>query len=90
MKKPYQIGAGRAVQRVRQWAEEENPAVQLMLPMIEILALAKQGAGELVREVGIARDLAGDPEATGKSPSWVTALADYGIKKGLAVKAKTA
>ena len=25
MKKPYQIGAGRAVQRVRQWAEEKNP-----------------------------------------------------------------
>ena len=53
MKKPYQIGAGRAVQRVRQWAEEKNPTVQLMLPMIEILALAKQGAGELVREAGL-------------------------------------
>src|SRR5712691_8069303 len=53
MKKPYQIGAGRAVQKVRQWAEEKNPAVQLVLPMIEILALAKQGAGELVREAGL-------------------------------------
>ena len=53
MKNPYQIGAGRAVQRVRQWAEEKNPVVQLMLPMIEILALAKQGAGELVREAGL-------------------------------------
>ena len=53
MKKPYQIGAGRAVQRVRQWAEEKNPVVQLMLPMIEILALAKQGAGALVREAGL-------------------------------------
>ena len=53
MKKPYQIGAGRAVQRVRQWAEEKDPAVQLVLPMIEILALAKQGAGELVREAGL-------------------------------------
>lgn len=53
MKKPYQIGAGRAVQRVRQWAENQNPAVQLVLPMIEILALAKQGAGELVREAGL-------------------------------------
>ena len=53
MKKPYQIAAGRAVQRVRQWAEENNPTVQLMLPMIEILSLAKQGAGELVREAGL-------------------------------------
>jgi len=53
MKKPYQIGAGRAVQRVRQWAEEKNPAVQMVLPMIEILALAKQGAGELIRQTGL-------------------------------------
>ena len=53
MKKPYQIGAGRAVQRVRQWAESQNPAVQLVLPMVEILALAKQCAGELVREAGL-------------------------------------
>jgi hypothetical protein len=37
MKRPYQIAAGRAVQRVRQWAEEKNPVVQLMLPMVEIL-----------------------------------------------------
>lgn len=53
MKKPYQIAAGRAVQRVRKWAEEKNPVVQLVLPMIEILTLAKQGAGELIREVGL-------------------------------------
>ena len=53
MKKPYQIAGGRAVQRVRKWAEEENPAVQLVLPMIEILTLAKQGAGELIREAGL-------------------------------------
>jgi hypothetical protein len=53
MKKPYQIAGGRAVQRGRQWAEEENPAVQLVLPMIEILILAKQGAGELIREAGL-------------------------------------
>ena len=40
MKKPYQIAAGRTVQRVRQWAEEKSPVVQLVLPMIEILTLA--------------------------------------------------
>jgi hypothetical protein len=38
---------------VRQWAEEKNPVVQLMLPMVEILTLAKRGAGELVREAGL-------------------------------------
>jgi hypothetical protein len=53
MKKPYQIAAGRAVQRVRQWAEEKNPVVQLILPMVEILTLAKKGAGDVVREAGL-------------------------------------
>ena len=53
MNKPYQIAAGRSVQRARRWAEEKNPVVQLVLPMIEILTLAKQGAGELIREVGL-------------------------------------
>ena len=53
MRKPYQIAAGRAVQRVRRWAEEKNPVVQLVLPMVEILTLAKQGAGELIREAGL-------------------------------------
>ena len=53
MNKPYQIAAGRAVQRARRWAEEKNPVVQLVLPMIEILTLARQGAGELIREAGL-------------------------------------
>src|SRR5215471_17986415 len=53
MKKPYQIAARRTVQRVRQWAEEKNPTVQLMLPMVEILTLAKQGAGERIRQTGL-------------------------------------
>jgi len=53
MKKPYQIAARRAVQRVRQWAEEKHPTVQLMLPMVEILTLAKQGAGERIRQTGL-------------------------------------
>jgi hypothetical protein len=53
MKKPYQIAAGRAVQRVRRWAEEKNATVQLLLPMVEILALAKRSAGELVHEAGL-------------------------------------
>jgi hypothetical protein len=42
-----------AVVRVRRWAEEENPVVQLMLPMVEIVTLAQQGAGELIREAGL-------------------------------------
>jgi len=59
MKRPYQIAAGRAVQRVRQWAESQNPAVQLVLPMVEILALvltydeqAVLAAVELALEAG--------------------------------------
>jgi hypothetical protein len=53
MKKPSQIAADRTIQRVRQWAEERNPALQLVLPMIGILALAKQGACALVQETGL-------------------------------------
>jgi len=53
MRKPYQIAAARAMQRAGRWAEKNNPIVQLMLPMVEILALAKRGAGELVREAGL-------------------------------------
>ena len=33
--------------------EEKSPVVQLVLPMVEILTLAKQGAGELIREAGL-------------------------------------
>src|SRR5262249_41902458 len=53
MKKPYQIAAGRAVQRGRQGAEEKNPVAQFRLALVEILTLAKQGAGELMREAGL-------------------------------------
>jgi hypothetical protein len=34
--------------------EANNPTVQLLLPMVEILALAKLSAGELVREADCA------------------------------------
>ena len=37
MKKPYQIDAERAVQQLEQMAADGNPAVQMMLPMAEMV-----------------------------------------------------
>ena len=53
MKKPSQIAADLVTQRMRQWPEERNPTLQLVLPMIGILALAKQGACALVQKTGL-------------------------------------
>jgi hypothetical protein len=37
MKKPYQIEAQRAVNRLEEMAAEGNPAVQMVLPMAEMV-----------------------------------------------------
>ena len=37
MKKPYQIEAQRAVKQLEAMATEGNPAVQMMLPMAEMV-----------------------------------------------------
>lgn len=54
MKKRYQIEQQRAVQRFRRMAAEANPAVQMMLPMAEIVGMLQQGVGHLLREAGLA------------------------------------
>ena len=53
MKKPYQIEAQRAVKQLEQMAGEGNPAVQLVLPMAEMVGWLRQGVGELIREAGL-------------------------------------
>ena len=53
MKKPYQIEAQRAVKRLEEMAAEGNPAVQMVLPMAEMVGWLKRGVGELMREAGI-------------------------------------
>ena len=53
MKKPYQIESLRAVKRLEEMAAGGNPAVQMMLPMAEMVGWLHKGVGELVRQAGL-------------------------------------
>lgn len=53
MKKPYQIEAQRAVQQFERMAADGNPAVQMVLPMAEIVGWLRKGVGELIRQAGL-------------------------------------
>src|SRR6266478_3471094 len=53
MKKPYQIEAQRAVRQLEEMATDGNPAVQLVLPMAEMVGWLRQGVGALIRQAGL-------------------------------------
>ena len=53
MKKPYQIESQRAVRRLEEIAVDGNPAVQMVLPMAEMVGWLRAGVGELVRQAGV-------------------------------------
>ena len=53
MKKPYQIEAQRAVKQLEAMAADENPAVQMVLPMAEMVGWLRQGVGALIRQAGL-------------------------------------
>ena len=53
MKKPYQIEAQRAVKQFEAMAAEGNPAVQMMLPMAEMVGWLRKGVSELVRQASL-------------------------------------
>jgi putative transposase len=53
MKKPYQIEAQRAVMQLEAMAAEGNPAVQMVLPMAEMVGWLRKGVGELIRQAGL-------------------------------------
>jgi putative transposase len=53
MKKPYQIESQRAVKQLEAMAADGNPAVQMVLPMAEMLGWLHQGVGELIRQAGL-------------------------------------
>jgi transposase-like protein len=53
MKKPYQIEAQRAVKQLEKMATDGNPAVQLVLPIAEMVGWLRQGVGALIREAGL-------------------------------------
>ena len=53
MKTQYQIDKQRAVQQFRRLATEENPNIQMVLPLAEIVGLLQDGVGHLLREAGL-------------------------------------
>jgi putative transposase len=53
MKKPYQIEAQRAIKQLDAMAADGNPAVQMMLPMAEMIGWLRKGVGELIRQAGL-------------------------------------
>jgi transposase-like protein len=53
VKKPYQIESQRAVKRLEEIAADGNPAVQMVLPMAEMVGWLRKGVGELVRQAGL-------------------------------------
>jgi transposase-like protein len=53
MKKPYQIESQRAVKQFEEMAADGNPAVQMLLPMAEMVGWLRKGVGELVRQAGL-------------------------------------
>jgi hypothetical protein len=53
MNKPYQIEAQRAVKQSEAMAADGNPAMQMMLPMAEMVGWLRKGVGELIRQAGL-------------------------------------
>jgi len=53
MKKPYQIESQRAVKQLEAMAAEGNPAVQMMLPMAEMVGWLRKGVTELICQAGL-------------------------------------
>jgi putative transposase len=53
MKKRYQMDQQRAVQQFRRLATEQNPNIQVILPMADIVGLLQEGVGNLLRHAGL-------------------------------------
>jgi hypothetical protein len=56
MKRRYQIDQQRAVQQFRRLAIEQNPNIQMILPMAEIVRLLQEGVGNLLSFVSYRGD----------------------------------
>jgi hypothetical protein len=52
MKKPYQIEVQRAIKQFDAMAADGNPAVQMMLPVAEMIGRLRKGVAELIRQAG--------------------------------------
>lgn len=52
MKKTYQTRTRRAIEQFREWANGNTDPIQLAFPSVEMVKLAEQGLGELLRQIG--------------------------------------
>ncbi|HEV2200128.1 MAG TPA: hypothetical protein VGR73_09920 [Bryobacteraceae bacterium] len=52
MKGQYHIDKQRAVQQFRRIATEQNPDIQVILPLADIVGLLQEGVGNLLRQPG--------------------------------------
>jgi putative transposase len=53
MKKPYQIEAQLAIKQLDAMAADGDPAVQMILPLAEMVGWLRKGVGELIRQAGL-------------------------------------
>src|SRR5258708_1235089 len=53
MKKQYQIDQQRAVQQFRRLATEQNPKIEMIVAMGDIVGLLEEGVGNLLRHAGL-------------------------------------
>src|ERR1700682_905979 len=53
MKKPYKMKPQRGVGQLEEMAADGNPAVQMVLPLAEMVGWLRQGVGELIRQAGL-------------------------------------
>src|SRR5438270_12750768 len=53
MQKRYQLDKQRAVQQFRRMAAEANPNIQMVLPLVGIVGLLREGVGHLMREADL-------------------------------------
>ena len=53
MKRRYQMEKQRAVNEFRRFAADDNPTVQMPLPMKEVLGMMQSGVGNLLRQAGL-------------------------------------
>ena len=67
MKRPYQIESQRAVKQLEQMAADGNPAVQMVLPMAEMIGWLRKGVGELIRQAGFATDQPDDGRGSART-----------------------
>jgi hypothetical protein len=72
MKKPYQIEAQRALKQLEAMAGDGASAVQMLLPMAEMVGWLRKGVGELIRQAGRQRGRPTAGAASRATACWAT------------------